>query len=255
MRPRTFACPSCGAPLTALRNHNEVACPYCGMSVLVPAELRSGDPFPHPSAANSVSAFPTPPTSNMQDMLDIADSADMPKAPRRKRPPAVPPASQPQIIIQREGRRPGCGCGGGCGCLGIAMMGFMLLTVIVALAVIYRPPIVRPLLAKAQDAVSAVMDAPQIYAFNVLPVSENSAIVAGWATNADSVTLDWITPQGTQNVPDLPALSQQVFVADNITGETTLRLTAIKGGKTATRSVPITIRRGGPTRTPTRIAR
>jgi DNA-directed RNA polymerase subunit RPC12/RpoP len=42
---QTFACPSCGAALSAAGANKEIKCPYCGSTVVVPAELRSVEPI------------------------------------------------------------------------------------------------------------------------------------------------------------------------------------------------------------------
>jgi len=43
--PNTFSCPTCGAPLTYKDGDNAtITCPFCRNSVIVPAELRQGQP-------------------------------------------------------------------------------------------------------------------------------------------------------------------------------------------------------------------
>src|SRR5205085_2786449 len=42
---QTFACPSCGAALSAAGANKEIKCPYCASTVVVPAELRSVEPI------------------------------------------------------------------------------------------------------------------------------------------------------------------------------------------------------------------
>lgn len=42
---QTFACPACGAALSAAGANKEIKCPYCASTVVVPAELRSVEPI------------------------------------------------------------------------------------------------------------------------------------------------------------------------------------------------------------------
>lgn len=64
--PGTFNCPMCGAPLDYSKGENTVRCPYCGNSVIIPAELLPKSPetpIPPPDPAK---VFITP-----QQLLEI----------------------------------------------------------------------------------------------------------------------------------------------------------------------------------------
>ncbi len=220
MTVHTFACPSCGASLTAQPHQSEVTCSFCGTSVIVPEELRAElAPTPQPE---------TPPQMQPKSPPIIVVEP----------PPIVIQESMPtRVVVQR--RRGGCGC---CG----PIIGLLVLAAIIALFVyIQRPAFAGRLLAQVESLAGSFSSTPQIIAFTATPVSNSGSVIAAWVTNADSVRLERITPQGTQTLPSLAAVGEHTFSLGNESGEMTFRLTATKNGKAETRSLNVTVRRRG----------